>query len=155
MIDGTFAEHDADCSLYRPSLSFHSHPARAGVLLLLLRIKSALAPYGVDGALPRCLRTTPQCSSTFEKGDRTASLNFIHSPLGRRKSIAFPPLPVSVVTIVTVFYIPPPLPKISTRSSPSSRLRNVQDQLNISSGVGAIAFIANMVFVPQPVRSDI
>lgn len=59
---------------------------------MTLRIKSALAPYGVDGALPRRLRTAPQCSSPFEKGGRTASLNFAHSPLGRRKGVAFPPL---------------------------------------------------------------
>ena len=46
--------------------------------------------------MPRRLRTAPQCSMPFERGSRIASLNFIHSPLGRRKSVAFP-LAASVI----------------------------------------------------------
>jgi len=58
----------------RGCVTFFKSNAKA---LLTLRIKSALAPYGVEGALPRRLRTAPQYSSPFEKGGRTASLNFV------------------------------------------------------------------------------
>jgi len=58
--------------------------------LLTLRIKNALRSPRGNGALPRHLRMAPQCSSPFEKGGRTANLNFFHSPFGRRNGAALP-----------------------------------------------------------------
>ena len=122
--------------------------------LLTLRIKSALRPAGWFGALPHCLRTIPQCSIPFEKGSRTASLNFIPLAVRQEKKrcfssvgkcypwqkvkgfglyflseistrkyapLTFYPLPVTVVSMVTMFLTTPPLSKTPSRPSPSSR----------------------------------
>ena len=69
---------------------FYSHPAHAEGFVTFAKsnVKALLTAYGHQkmllrptglgyGALPRLLRTAPQCSLPFKKGSRTASLNFV------------------------------------------------------------------------------
>lgn len=66
--------------------------------------------------------------------------------------LTFSPLSVTVVTMVTVFGIPPPLSKTSSRPSPSSRLER---QLHPPSGMSAGVLIGDVVLVHEPVSVDI
>ena len=133
-----------------------------------------------------CSAEHPQCSSPFEKGGRTANLNFAHSPLGRRNGVALPlsasvfreknqwvqvvfphgnlhpqvfPIdfssaPVTVVSMVTMLLTSSPLPKRPSRPSPSSRFGN-QFQRNAAPSVTSFIFITNVVLIKQPPCIDI
>jgi hypothetical protein len=91
--------------------------------LLTLRIKSAFAPYGVESRLATAVGL---CLAVCE------------------------PLPVTAVSMVTMFLTPHPPPKTSTQPSPSSRFRNLKPELDVPPGVTAAAFIMNVMLVEQP-----
>ena len=105
--------------------------SNAKALLTAEPSKAHLRPTGWSGALPRCLRAAPQQGRPLKRAPCTPPKH----------------CPVSVVTMVTVFLIPAPLPKTSSRPSPSSRFGVLQCQCDPSPGVAATAFIADTVLV--------